>query len=98
MLTNINSRINSNPNTSTIIISLFLSSLLRADTEIIAYESEFSSKKDFILTGYQIQHSFSQPFACHSFGKELWNHPSPRRNYTKIGEFIVYLNSNKISF
>ena len=57
-----------------------------------------SSKKDFILTGYQIQHSSLQPFACHSFGKELWGHPSPRKNYTKIGEFIVYLNSNKISF
>lgn len=57
-----------------------------------------ASKKDFILTGYQIQHSFLQPFACHSFGAELWRHPSPRKNYTKIGEFIVYLNSNKISF
>lgn len=57
-----------------------------------------SSKKDFILTGYQIQHSSLQPFACHSFGKELWCHPSPRKNYTKIGEFIVYLNSNRISF
>ena len=57
-----------------------------------------SSKKDFILTGYQIQHSSLQPFACHSFGKELWNHPYPRKNYTKIGEFIVYLNSNRISF
>ena len=57
-----------------------------------------SSKKDFILTGYQIQHSSLQPFACHSFGKELCNHPSPRKNYTKIGEFIVYLNSNRISF
>ena len=57
-----------------------------------------SSKKDFILTGYQIQHSSLQPFACHSFGKELWNNPSPRKNYTKIGEFIVYLNSNRISF
>lgn len=57
-----------------------------------------TSKKDFILTGYQIQHSSLQPFACHSFGTELWYHPSPRKNYTKIGEFIVYLNSNKISF
>ena len=56
------------------------------------------NKKDFILTGYQIQHSFLQPFACHSFGKELHSHPSPRKNYTKIGEFIVYLNGNKISF
>ena len=57
-----------------------------------------ASRKDFILTGYQIQHSYLQPFACHSFGKELWSHPSPRKNYTKIGEFIVYLNGNKISF
>lgn len=56
------------------------------------------SKKDFILTGYQIQHSSLQLFACHSFGEELRYSPSPRKNYTKIGEFIVYLNGNKISF
>lgn len=56
------------------------------------------NEKNFILTGYQIQHSLLQPFACHSFGQELWRYPSPRKNYTKIGEFIVYLNSNKISF
>lgn len=57
-----------------------------------------SSKKDFILTGYQIQHSLLQPFACKSYGQELNAHPSPRKNYTKIGEFVVYLNSNRISF
>ena len=57
-----------------------------------------TSKKDFILTGYQEVYSFQQKFTCHSFGQELWSDPSPRKNYTKIGEFIVYLNSNKISF
>lgn len=57
-----------------------------------------TSKKDFILTGYQEVYSFQQKFTCHSFGRELWNNPSPRKNYTKIGEFIVYLNSNKVSF
>ena len=57
-----------------------------------------TSKKDFILTGYQEVYSFQQKFTCHSFGQELWGAPSPRKNYTKIGEFIVYLNSNKISF
>lgn len=56
------------------------------------------SKKDFILTGYQIQHSSLQPFACKSYGQELHAYPSPRKNYTKIGEFIVYLNSNRVSF
>ena len=57
-----------------------------------------ASKKDFILTGYQEKYSFQQKFTCHSFGRELHSSPSPRKNYTKIGEFIVYLNSNKISF
>lgn len=57
-----------------------------------------TSKKDFILTGYQEAYSFQQKFTCHSFGRELWINPSPRKNYTKIGEFIVYLNSNKVSF
>lgn len=56
------------------------------------------NKKDFILTGYQEKYSFQQTFACKSFGKELYAHPSPRKNYTKVGEFVVYLNSNKVSF
>ena len=54
--------------------------------------------KQFILTGYQEINSFQQNFVCHSYGKELWKNPSPRKNYTKIGEFIVYLNNNKIAF
>lgn len=57
-----------------------------------------ASKKDFILTGYQEKYSFQQKFACKSYGQELYDHPSPRKNYTKIGEFVIYLNSNKISF
>ena len=57
-----------------------------------------AGKKDFILTGYQEKYSFQQKFACKSCGQELYDHPSPRKNYTKIGEFVIYLNSNKISF
>ena len=54
--------------------------------------------KQFILTGYQEIDSFQQNFVCHSYGKELWKNPNPRKNYTKIGEFIVYLNNNKVAF
>lgn len=54
--------------------------------------------KQFILTGYQEIDSFQQSFVCHSYGKELWKNPNPRKNYTKIGEFIVYLNNNKVAF
>lgn len=54
--------------------------------------------KQFILTGYQEIDSFQQNFTCHSYGKELWKNPNPRKNYTKIGEFIVYLNNNKVAF
>ena len=54
--------------------------------------------KQFILTGYQEIDSFQQNFVCHSYGRELWGYPYPRKNYTKIGEFIVYLNNNKVAF
>ena len=54
--------------------------------------------KQFILTGYQEIDSFQQSFVCHSYGKELYRNPNPRKNYTKIGEFIVYLNNNKVAF
>ena len=54
--------------------------------------------KQFILTGYQEKYNFQQNFTCHSYGKELWTNPHPRKNYTKIGEFVVYLNSNNVSF
>ena len=54
--------------------------------------------KQFILTGYQEKYNFQQNFTCHSYGKELWVNPHPRKNYTKIGEFVVYLNSNNVSF
>ena len=54
--------------------------------------------KQFILTGYRETHDFQQSFICHSYGMELWYNPYPRKNYTKIGEFVVYLNSNKVSF
>lgn len=54
--------------------------------------------KQFILTGYNETYNFQQSFICHSYGMELWRNPYPRKNYTKIGEFVIYLNSNKVSF